>query len=126
MHEVSVVADLVAAIVKELEKYKVNWVDEVTIVVGKLTNLGAEQLEFAYEIITKGTILEGSKLIVLEEEIELKCEACGYEGPAKSIEFGEESHYRLPVLSCPECGGAVSITAGKSCCVKSIKIDEAE
>jgi len=126
MHEVSVVADLVAAIVKELEKYKVNWVDEVTIVVGKLTNLGAEQLEFAYEIITKGTILEGSKLIVLEEEIELKCEACGYEGPAKSIEFGEESHYRLPVLSCPGCGGAVSITAGKSCCVKSIKIDEAE
>jgi len=126
MHEVNVVADLIAAIIKELEKYKVNSVEEVTIVVGKLTNLGAEQLEFAFEIMSKDTVLVGSKLVIIEEEIELKCEKCGFEGPAKSIDLGEESHYKLPVLSCPECGEAVSITAGKSCCVKSIRIDEAD
>jgi hydrogenase nickel incorporation protein HypA/HybF len=126
MHEVSVVADLIAAIVEELKKYEVISVEEVTIVVGKLTNLGAEQMEFAYEIMSKDTILEGSKLVIEEEEIVLKCEACGYDGPAKVIDLGEEAHYKMPVLSCPECGGEVTITAGKSCCVKSAKIEEAD
>jgi hydrogenase nickel incorporation protein HypA/HybF len=126
MHEVSVVADLISALIKELEKYEFISVEEVTIVVGKLTNLGAEQMEFAYEIMSKDTVLEGSKLVIEDEEIELRCENCGYAGPAKSIDLGEESHYKLPVLSCPECGGAVTITAGKSCCVKSAKIEEAD
>jgi hydrogenase nickel incorporation protein HypA/HybF len=126
MHEVSVVADLIEAVTKELEKYKIISVEEVTIIVGKLTNLGAEQMEFAYEVMSKDSILKDSKLVIIEEEIELKCEKCGYQGPAKSIEFGDDSHFCLPVLSCPECGDAVTITAGKSCCVKSIRIDEAE
>jgi hydrogenase nickel incorporation protein HypA/HybF len=126
MHEVSVVAELIAATLEELEKYDIVLVEEVTMVVGKLTNLGSEQMEFAYEVMSKDTILEGSKLVITEEEIELKCEKCGYEGPAKSIVFEEDSHYNMPVLSCPDCGGEVTITAGKSCCITSVKIDEAE
>lgn len=125
MHEVSVVADLVAAINEELKRYDVVSVREVTLVIGKLTNLGTEQLEFAYEIISKDSILEGSKLVILEEEIEVECQKCGYNGPVKNIDLGEEVHFQIPILSCPECGGTVTITAGKSCCVKSIDIEEA-
>jgi len=125
MHEVSVVADLVAAINEELKRYDVVSVSEVTLVVGKLTNLGTEQMEFAYEIITKDSILEGSKLVIQEEEIEVECAKCGYSGPVKNLDLGEEVHFKVPILSCPECGSAVTITAGKSCCVKSIDIEEA-
>ena len=60
MHEVSVVSDIVSAILRELEKYNVVKVEEVILVVGEMTSLGHEQLEFAYEIVTKGTLLEGS------------------------------------------------------------------
>lgn len=120
------VADLMAAIKKELERYDVISVKEVTLTVGKLTNLGKEQMEFAYEIMSKDTILEGSELIIEEEPIEVKCEKCGYLGPVKNMEFGDEMHYQVPILSCPDCGGAVTITAGKTCCVKCMEIEEAD
>ena len=60
MHEVSVVTSIVDAVIDELSKYNVASVNSVTILVGVLTNLGEEQMKFAYEIVTRGTILEGS------------------------------------------------------------------
>ena len=125
MHEVSVVADIIAAINVELDKYNVVSVKTVTLTVGRLTNLGAEQMGFAYEIMSKNSILEGSELVVEEEDIKVSCGNCGYEGPVKDLEFGEDSHLRIPILSCPECGSTVTILTGRSCCVKSIDIEEA-
>ncbi|MCB5280261.1 MAG: hydrogenase maturation nickel metallochaperone HypA [Candidatus Methanomethylophilaceae archaeon] len=125
MHEVSVVSDLVSAIINELKKYNVVSVEAVTITVGKLTNLGSEQMEFAYEIMTRDTILEGSKLNIEEEDIKLKCDACGYEGPAKNLDFGDSTEHFIPVLACPKCGGHVKIIAGQTCCVKNMNIEEA-
>ncbi|AIZ56299.1 putative hydrogenase nickel incorporation protein HypA [Candidatus Methanoplasma termitum] len=126
MHEVSVMADLIEAIKKELERYDVVSVKEVYLIVGKLTNLGSEQLEFAFEIMSKDSILDGSKLTIKEEEIEVRCSQCGYEGPVNNMDIGEESHFSVPILSCPKCGSAVIITAGKSCRVSSIDIEEAD
>jgi hydrogenase nickel incorporation protein HypA/HybF len=126
MHEVSVMADLITAIIKELEKYDVVSVKGVKMTVGKLTNLGGEQLVFAYDIMTKDSVLEGSELVITEEEIEVQCGKCGYAGPVKNMEAEEESHLSIPILSCPECGGAVTITAGKTCRVTSIEIEEAD
>ena len=62
MHEVSVVTGIVDAVIDELSKYDLEKVNSVTIMVGTLTNLGDEQMQFAYEIVTRGTILEGSEL----------------------------------------------------------------
>jgi len=123
MHEVSVVADLIAAIVKELEKYNVVKVNKVTLTVGKLTNLGTEQMEFAYEVLSKNSILNGSELVIETESIKVKCDECGYTGPVNVLDLGED-HFQIPVLSCPVCGSAVTILAGRSCCVKSIDIEE--
>ena len=124
MHEVSVMADLMAAIKKELERYDVLSVKEVTLVIGKLTNLGIEQLEFAFEVMSRNSILEGSKLVIEEEDIIVNCK-CGYEGPVENLEMGEGSHYSVPILSCPNCGSSVTIIAGRSCCVRSLDIEEA-
>ncbi|MDR0309835.1 MAG: hydrogenase/urease maturation nickel metallochaperone HypA [Candidatus Methanoplasma sp.] len=126
MHEVSVMAELMTAVKKELERYDVVSVKEVALTVGRLTNLGAEQMEFAYEIMSKDSILEGSRLVIIEEEIEAECGQCGYKGPVKNMETEGDVHYNIPVLSCPECNGAVTITAGKTCCVRSIEIEEAD
>ncbi|MDR0887636.1 MAG: hydrogenase/urease maturation nickel metallochaperone HypA [Candidatus Methanoplasma sp.] len=126
MHEVSIVSDLVSAILKELEKYNAISVAEVTFTIGKLTNLGHDQMEFAYNVITRGTILEGSKLIIEDEEIILECESCGYDGPADMLDLGEGNDHSMPVLSCPKCHGPVTVTKGQSCCVKNMCIEEEE
>ena len=125
MHEVSVVSDIVSAILKELEKYKVVRVEEVTLVVGEMTSLGDEQLEFAYEIVTKDTPLEGSKLVIEHEKIWVRCKECDYMGEVRMLEsdYGEHT---IPVLACPECNGRVTVVKGQTCKVKNLKIVEAE
>ena len=125
MHEVSVVSDIVSAILRELEKYNVERVEEVVLVVGDMTSLGEEQLEFAYEIVTKETKLEGSKLVIEHEKIRVKCNECDYEGEVRMLEsdYGEHT---IPILSCPKCNGKVKVTAGQTCKVRNLKIGEAE
>ena len=125
MHEVSVISDIVSAILKELEKYNVERVEEVVLVVGEMTSLGEEQLEFAYEIVTKETKLEGSKLVIEKEKICVRCSQCDYIGGVKMLEsdYGEHT---IPILSCPICNGKVQVVAGQTCKVKNLKIVEAE
>lgn len=126
MHEVAVVSDFVKAILVELGNYKVESVASVTLVIGKLTNLGAEQMEFAYEVVTRETLLEGSELVIEEEDIVIGCRQCEYEGPAQMLDLGRSyGDHAVPVLSCPECGGPVTVLAGQSCSVKGIDIEEA-
>ena len=125
MHEVSVISNMVDAILRELDNYKVQRVEEVNIVIGDLTSLGPEQLEFAYEIVTKDTILEGSKLIIEREEVSVKCNECGYEGPAENFESDFFDH-SIPVIACPKCGGGVDIVAGQACRVRDLNIVEAD
>lgn len=124
MHEVSVISNIVSAVLREAEKYDAIGVEEVVIVIGDMTSLGTEQMRFAYEIVTRGTILESADLVIEREKIEVFCAKCGYEGPVEEIESDYGNH-SIPILSCPECGGAVKVIRGQSCGVKNIKILEA-
>ncbi len=126
MHEVSVVVSLVDAVIKELGKYNVQKVNSITVTIGDLTNLGEEQMSFAYEIVTKDTILEGSEFIVEHEPIELECWDCGFEGPAEVLSDPDFDEHTIPILSCPKCGGKVEVKKGMSCTVKCMDIEEAE
>ncbi len=126
MHEVSVVTSLVDAVINELSKYNVTKVNCINVVIGDLTNLGEEQLKFAYEIVTRGTILEGSEMNIEHEGIELHCDSCDFDGPAKVISDPDFDTHSIPILACPNCGGPVTVTSGQSCTVKSMDIEEAE
>lgn len=126
MHEVSVISGIVNAVLKELEKYDTVKVFNVNILIGDMTLLGEEQLMFAYEIVTRETLLEGSTLIIEREPIGVICDKCGYEGPVKMLESGDYIAHSIPIMSCPECGGNVKVKTGQSCCVKSLDIEEAD
>ena len=125
MHEVSVISNMVDAILRELDNYNVEKVETVNILIGDLTSLGDEQLEFAYEIVTRGTVLEGSEIVIEHERVAVKCKECGYEGPAENLESDFFDH-SIPVIACPKCGGGVDITAGQACRVRDLSIVEAE
>jgi hydrogenase nickel incorporation protein HypA/HybF len=121
VHEFSVTSQIVRSVLDEADKRKAKKVSEVHLVIGKLTFLGVEQVRFAYEVLSKGTILEGSKLFVEEQQGVVKCSHCGYEGGFK-YEDDPLYHVPVPTLKCPQCGNVVSIAAGKECTIKSIKM----
>ena len=120
MHEVSVMSGIVESVLEELKKHEVLKVEEVCLTLGELTFLGEEQLQFAYEIITRDTILEGSVLVIETEETELLCSACGYQGKADYL--GAEYHMSMPSLICPKCRSGIKVLKGQSCRVTSIKV----
>lgn len=127
MHEVSVMSSIIEAVLSELKNYNVESVEEVYLTVGEMTYLGTEQLEFAYELLTQGTILEGSKLVIEKEKIEVKCNSCDYEGNINYLEDGMEDgayHTKMPIISCPQCSSQVEVIKGRSCVVKSVKAVE--
>jgi len=111
----------VQSVLAEAEKRKAKKVTEVHLVIGNLTFLGLEQVRFAYEALTKGTIMEGSRLIIEEQEGVVRCNHCGYEGGFK-YEDDPMYHVPVPTLKCPKCSSVVNIVAGKECTIKSIKM----
>lgn len=121
MHEYSITVQLVEAVLREARKRNSKKVTEVHLLIGKLSYFGSEQMQFWYEVLGEGTILEGSELHIEEEEGEVECENCGYKGP---IQLEEASHYYIPVptLRCPECGSIANIVRGKECIIKNIKM----
>ena len=121
MHEFSVTSQIVQYALAEAAKRNAKKIVGVYLVVGKLTFLGLDQVRFSYEVLTKGTIMEDSKLFIEEQEGLVKCNHCDYEGGFK-YEDDETYHMLVPTLKCPKCGSLVSITSGKECTIKSIKM----
>ena len=121
MHEFSMTTQIVNYILEEAKKHNAKRVDEVHLIIGKLTFLGLEQVKFAYNVLVKNTIMEGSKLHIEEKDGVVKCNNCGYTGDLK-YEDDPIYHIPSPTLNCPKCEGVVNIVGGKECTIKNIKL----
>jgi len=121
VHEGSITTQIVESVLSEANHRRAKKVVEVNLVIGSLTFLNPDQVKFWYKILTKDTVLEGSKLVIEENKGTVRCPMCGYEG---SFKFVDDSvfHLPLPTLQCPKCDGTVEIVSGKDCIIKSIKM----
>ena len=121
MHEFSMTTQIVNYVLEEAKKHNAKRVNEVHLIIGKLTFLGIEQVKFAYDLLVKNTIMEDSKLHIEEKNGVVKCNNCGYNGDLK-YEDDPVYHIPSPTLNCPKCGDVVNIVGGKECTIKSIKL----
>ena len=106
---------------KEANCRKARKVVEVDLAIGSLTFLNPEQVKFWYEVLTKDTIMEGSKLMIEESKGAVRCPKCGYKGNFKYVD-DPAFHVPMPTLQCPDCSGMVEIVEGKDCVIKSVKM----
>jgi len=120
MHEFSVMSQIVDCILDEARKRDARKVEQVELEIGEFTLLGDEQMRFAYEVLSKDTILEGSALKVGRIDGKVRCRSCGYEGPLKLAE--DTPHKAVPVLECPRCGSPAEITEGRECLIRNIRM----
>ena len=111
MHEYSVVSELISVLLPQLESHS-GRVSAVVLVKGELRILSDTALRSAFELLAQETRLEGSELVIEPIEVRVHCRSCGYSGPADHVR--EESfHFASPILSCPTCGTAVDVEAGR-------------
>lgn len=120
MHEMSVVMALIDEIQSQIKNYNVKKVISIVLEVGEVTFLAEEQMKFAYEILTEDDdILKNSSLIIEKIPAEIECTECGYRGDIKKERI-PETHFFIPVISCPMCKGKTKIVKGRDCILKRI------
>lgn len=103
MHELSIATSMVELIERELKGRGLTKVSEVKVVVGELSNVVPEALEFCWEVAARGTPAEGSKLVIETRPITARCKACSHDFPVQDYSF-----------LCPRCGSGETEQTGGS------------
>ena len=124
MHEYSVVDELISSLVPRLADIP-GTITAVFVRKGELRVLSDRALEHAFALLSQGTRLEGARLVVENVPAVVACVACSYDGPAKSY-ADEAGHFAIPILACPQCGGAVTLRAGRELCVDRVAVVDPE
>ncbi len=122
MHEYALMENVIAVIMAELQKSgeaaQPGRHLTVTLKVGALEMHSEESTRQAFEVLTKGTPLEGAQLDLVILPVSLTCPQCGFQGP---LPLGAaDPHDALPVAECPQCGALAPVQGGRG--VESIEL----
>ncbi|MGH4052155.1 MAG: hydrogenase maturation nickel metallochaperone HypA [Clostridium sp.] len=76
MHEVSIIQSVIEIVTDKAIENKLTKVNKVSLKIGELSGLMAECLNFAFDICTVDTLLEGSTLEIEKVEAVAECTDC--------------------------------------------------
>src|SRR5512146_2300051 len=117
MHELSIAASIVDAVMASVKKSPGARVKEVRLRVGALASVIEDSLQFCWGVSIEGTPLDGAKLVVQILPVVVRCAACGKQGELESLQS----------FRCPYCGEPASdLRQGRELEIDSIEIDEVE
>jgi hydrogenase nickel incorporation protein HypA/HybF len=116
MHEFSIATGLLEIISQEAMPYQGSKVKSVSLKIGTLSGVVPEALEFAFQVLSEGTIAEGARLVIERVALRIECNACG------TVSMPAD-----PFIICPLCGsGDVEIRAGRELQIESMEIEDGE
>ncbi len=122
MHEYGLVQDVVDLALQRTSDVGDRRVASVRIEVGEFLVASRESLETAFDILTQGTRLEGSRLEVREVPGRAVCEACGFEGTGSDL--GEALSEPPALLLCPTCGAPLLVTSGSGVALIDVRLQD--
>lgn len=113
MHEMSIIAGVLDSVVPAAQEAGALRVLSITLRIGDMTEVVDEALDFAFEVLTEGTLCEGAKLNVVKVHPRSVCFDCGQE-------FDHDRFHR----ACPQCGSMTTqLCAGRDMEIESIEVD---
>lgn len=101
MHEMSIVEGIRTAIEDSARANGFSRVTRVRLEIGRLAGVERAALDFAFEVVLRGSLAEGAELQILDIPGLAACFDCG-----ETVEI----EHRLDI--CPECGGARLLVQG--------------
>jgi hydrogenase nickel incorporation protein HypA/HybF len=126
MHEFSTAVGIVETITDVALKNNAKKIQKVKIVVGEFTMLNAEQLTFAFEIASEGTVAEGAEVIITEQKGQIECKDCKFKGEIQSKKQ-DVDHLVVDfrnIFECPKCGSNnTDISGGRDIYVDKIEVE---
>lgn len=114
MHELPVTESILEIALRYANKAGAKRVTDLYLVIGQLSSLVDDSIQFYWDMIAKDTIAEGASLHFERIPAEMHCLDCG-----ESFSPDEET------LACPKCGSIrVKVTRGEEFRLDSIDVDD--
>jgi len=115
MHELPATRGMLEVALEAAEEAGAQRILEIHLVVGELTSIVDDSVQFYFDLIARGTLAEGARLVFHREPAELYCGSCG---------LTEGVIAPLP-RSCPSCGSLqLRVTGGDAFRVDSLEVDD--
>ena len=113
MHEISLIQNLVENVLGEItaKGYSGEKIKGLALSLGALELHSEEAFRQAFDIESKGTVLEGARLELTIVPATLSCPACGFHGPLPDDEA--DPHHPELLAECPECGAPAPLEGGR-------------
>jgi hydrogenase nickel incorporation protein HypA/HybF len=113
MHELAVTQSILEISLRHAEGANAKQITDIYLVIGKLSSIVDDSIQFYWDMIAQDTIAEGAKLHFRRLPAGLKCLSCGLE-----FEPTDES------FACPGCASLkVKVVKGEEFRVESIDIE---
>jgi len=113
MHELAVTESIVNIVVDQAREHGAGKVTRIDLVIGSLQGIVDECVRFHFEVLSKGTVAEGSELNITVAPAMARCRECMHE-------------FELPALerSCPRCANwLLEVVGGNELLIDSIEVD---
>ncbi len=117
MHELSVTQALLKTVLDAAHQAGARRVRTVHVVVGALTGIVDDSVQFYFDLLSQGTLAEDARLCFQREPARGSCQRCGH------------TFAVTPPLTpmCPACGSSqLQVTGGTSFYVRSIEVEDDE
>lgn len=112
MHELAMTQGIVDAVEAEARKHGADRVNKIKLRIGEFTGVVKEALEFSFDVIKAGTLVESAELEIEVVPLRKRCACC-------DAVFGSNGDF---AFFCPECGGAVEIVSGRELQIEYIDL----
>lgn len=112
MHELAVTESVLEIACKHAKEAQAKKVTDIFMVIGRLSSIVDDSVQFYWDVISKGTLCEGAKLHFKRIPAELVCLDC-------------DTRYTLneELSPCPNCAGAnIRVVTGDEFNLESIEI----
>jgi len=117
MHEANFTEQIVSTILNELKKYPDDRPRGAKVLVGEMLHLVPESVHMHYQLLTRGTPLEGIALDLVEVPVKIRCNHCGTEGAV-------EDHHLLMCTACSTMN--VKLVSGNEIWVEVVELETKE
>ncbi len=113
MHEFAITQSMFDIVLQHAEKAKAKKVTKINLVIGEMTGVVGESVQFYLDLLAKNTVAEGAKVSITMMPPKAQCRNCNHIFELKEFDW-----------SCPDCkGDSVEVISGKELFVESIEVD---
>lgn len=113
MHELGVTQSILSVVLHHAEEAGAVRVKEINLVIGQLSSIVDDSVQFYWDMISEGSIAHGAQLNFERIPATLKCIECQHEFPLNHHDY-----------TCPQCGSSkVVVAGGEEFFIESIDVD---